>query len=275
MGIAVPEIETPAHPFFRRAATLVVAGAIPLSLVGAAATATADPLLPQISVQIPFAPAPGPGLITPAADPADPGAFPPEAFPPAPPVSAGRNDLSVNRPMPDPNLLAPIDPQRLHLPNPAAPAPAVAPIEAPPGTLRVGSVVIGRPDFMTPEQGKMFNDAIAGPEAGIAQTLDSAGFDPSRSDRIAADLIGSTAIGASAGSMVAAPVASIGAVIGAICGAIAGLPMFPTGTLAVMAFGAAIGYGFVASPAIAVGAALGAGVGVLQGLLTPPTVPAA
>ncbi|MGW5377614.1 hypothetical protein ACWESM_19455 [Nocardia sp. NPDC003999] len=268
MGIAVPEIETAAHPFFRRAATLVVAGAIPLSLVGAAATATANPL-PEISVQVPFAPGPGLGVM-PVADPADP-----EALPPAPPVSAGRNDLSVNRPMPDPNLLAPIDPQRLHLPNPAALAPAVAPIEAPPGTLRVGSVVIGRPDFMTPEQGKMFNDAIAGPEAGIAQTLDSAGFDPSRSDRIAADLIGSTAIGASAGSMVAAPVASIGAVIGAICGAIAGLPMFPTGTVAVMAFGAAIGYGFVASPAIAVGAALGAGVGVLQGLLTPPTVPAA
>ncbi|MBF6074846.1 hypothetical protein [Nocardia beijingensis] len=274
MGIAVPEIETAAHPFLRRAATLVVASAIPLSLVGAAATATADPSLPEISVQLPFAPAPGLGLV-PAADPADPGALPPEVLPPAPPVSAGRNDLSVNRPMPDPNVLAPIDPQRLHLPNPAAPAPAVAPIEAPPGTLRVGSVVIGRPDFMTPEQGKMFNDAIAGPEAGIAQTLDSAGFDPSRSDRIAADLIGSTAIGASVGSMVAAPVASIGAVIGAICGAIAGLPMIPTGTIAVMAFGAAIGYGFVASPAIAVGAAVGAGVGVLQGLLTPPTVPAA
>ncbi|MFI2282920.1 hypothetical protein [Nocardia beijingensis] len=273
MGIAVPEIETAAHPFLRRAATLVVASAIPLSLVGAAATATADPLLPEISVQLPFAAAPGLGLV-PVADPADPGALPPEVLP-APPVSAGRNDLSVNRPMPDPNVLAPIDPQRLHLPNPAAPAPAVAPIEAPPGTLRVGSVVIGRPDFMTPEQGKMFNDAIAGPEAGIAQTLDSAGFDPSRSDRIAADLIGSTAIGASVGSMVAAPVASIGAVIGAICGAIAGLPMIPTGTIAVMAFGAAIGYGFVASPAIAVGAAVGAGVGVLQGLLTPPTVPAA
>jgi hypothetical protein len=34
MGIAVPE--NPAHPFLRRAATLVVAGAIPLSVVGAA-----------------------------------------------------------------------------------------------------------------------------------------------------------------------------------------------------------------------------------------------
>ncbi|WP_280311365.1 hypothetical protein [Nocardia abscessus] len=272
MGIAVPE--TPAHPFLRRAATLVVAGAIPLSVVGAA-TATADPLVPEISIQLPFAPVPAVGVIAPAADPAAPGFVPPEAAPPAPPVSAGRNDLSINRPMPDPNVLAPILPQRLHLPNPAAPAPAVAPIEAPPGTLRVGSVVIGRPDFLTPEQGKIFNDAIAVPEAGIAQTLDSAGFEPSRSDRIAADLLGSTAIGASVGSMVAAPVASIGAVIGAVCGAIAGIPMFPTGTVAVMAFGAAVGYGFVASPAIAVGAAVGAGVGVLQGLLTPPTVPAA
>ncbi|MEU2124786.1 hypothetical protein [Nocardia niwae] len=270
MDIAVPE--TPAHPFLRRAATLVVASAIPLSVVGGA-TATADPLLPEIPVQIPFAPAPAVGVLAPAADPVD-DVVPPEVAPPAPPVSAGRNDLSTNRPMPDPNVVAPIVPQRLHLPNPAAPAPAVAPIEAPPGTLRVGSVVIGRPDFLTPEQGKIFNDAVAGPEAGIAQTLDSVGFEPSRSDRIAADLLGSTAIGASVGSMVASPVASIGAVIGAVCGAIAGLPMFPTGTVAVMAFGAAIGYGFVASPAIAVGAAVGAGVGVLQGLLTPPTVPA-
>ncbi|WP_157129252.1 hypothetical protein [Nocardia amamiensis] len=269
MGIETPE--TPAHPFLRRAATLVVASAIPLSVLGAA-TATANPLVPDISIQLPFAPVPA---IAPVADPADPGAIPPDAAPPAapaPPFSTGRNDLSTNRPMPDPNVLAPIIPQRLHFPG--APAPRVAPIEAPPGTLRVGSVVIGRPDFLTPEQGKMINDAIAGPEAGLAQTFDSAGFEPSRSDRMAADIIGSTAIGASVGSMVAAPVASIGAVIGAICGAIAGIPMFPTGTVAVMGFGAAIGYGFVASPAIALGAAIGAGVGVAQGLLTPPTVPA-
>ncbi|WP_159930651.1 MULTISPECIES: hypothetical protein [Nocardia] len=271
MDVETPE--TPAHPFFRRAATLVVASAIPLSVMGAA-TATAEPLVPEISIRIPFAPVPAVGVLAPAADPVDPAAVPPEAAPPMPPVSAGRNDLSTTRPMPDPNVLAPILPHRLHLPNPAAPAPAVAPIEAPPGTLRVGSVVIGRPDFLTPEQGKIFNDAIAGPEASIAQTLDSAGFEPSRSDRIAADILGSTAVGASVGSMVAAPVASIGAVIGAICGAIAGIPMFPTGTVAVMAFGAAIGYGFVASPAIALGAALGAGAGVAQGLFTPPTVPA-
>ncbi|WP_051022257.1 hypothetical protein [Nocardia pneumoniae] len=268
MGIEKPE--TPAHPFLRRAATLVVASAIPLSVVGAA-TATADPLVPEISIQLPFAPVPA---IAPVADPVDPGAIPPDAVPPAPPISTGRNDLSTNRPMPDPNVLAPIVPQRLHLPNPAAPAPPVAPIEAPPGTLRVGSVVVGRPDFLTPDQGKLLNDAIARSEAGLAQTFDSAGFEPSRSDRMAADIIGSTTIGASVGSMVAAPVASIGAVIGAICGAIAGIPMFPTGTVAVMGFGAAIGYGFVASPAIALGAAVGAGVGVAQGLLTPPTVPA-
>ncbi|WP_454198271.1 hypothetical protein [Nocardia sp. Marseille-Q1738] len=272
MGIETPE--TPAHPFLRRAATLVVASAIPLSVVGAA-TATANPLVPEISIQIPFAPVPAVAAVAPVADPADPGAIPPDAAPPAapaPPVSTGRNDSSTNRPMPDPNVLAPIVPQRLHFPG--APAPRVAPIEAPPGTLRVGSVVIGRPDFLTPDQGKMINDAIAGPEAGIAQTFDSAGFEPSRSDRIAADIIGSTAIGASVGSMVAAPVASIGAVIGAVCGAIAGIPMIPTGTIAVMGFGAAVGYGFVASPAIALGAAIGAGVGVAQGLLTPPTVPA-
>ncbi|MGQ4599602.1 hypothetical protein [Nocardia sp. R6R-6] len=273
MGIETPE--TPAHPFFRRAATLIVAGAIPLSVVGAA-TATADPLVPEISIripfaQIPFAPTPAVGAVAPVTDLVGPDAVAPDVAP-APPVSTGRNDLTTNRPMPDPNVLAPVVPQRLHFPG--APAPRVAPIEAPPGTLRVGSIVIGRPDFLTPDQGKLVNDAIAGSEAGMAQTFDSAGFEPSRSDRMAADIIGSTAVGASVGSMVAAPVASIGAVIGAVCGAIAGLPMFPTGTVAVMGFGAAIGYGFVASPAIALGAAIGAGVGVAQGLLAPPTVPA-
>jgi hypothetical protein len=291
--------EIPAHPFYRRAASLVVASAIPLSVtVFGAVTATADSLAPEISIQIPFGPVPAvvavapvadpadpgavppgaaladPGAVPPGAAPADPSAVPPDAARPTPPVSASRNDLSTNRPMPDPGVLAPIVPQRLHLPNPAASAPAVAPIEAPPGTLRVGDVVIGRPDWLSSEQGKQINDAIAGPEAGIAQTLDSAGFEPSRSDRIAANVLGATAIGASVGSMVAAPVASIGAVIGAVSGAIAGIPMFPTGTVATTIFGAAIGYAFVASPAIAIGAAIGAAVGVAEGLLTPPTVPA-
>jgi hypothetical protein len=48
-------------------------------------------------------------------------------------------------------VLAPVDPQRLHLPDPNALVPAVAPIEAPVATLRIGSVVIGRPDWLSPE----------------------------------------------------------------------------------------------------------------------------
>ncbi|MGO4615392.1 hypothetical protein AB4305_13070 [Nocardia sp. 2YAB30] len=286
---------TSVHPFYRRAASLVVAGAIPLSVtVAGAATAAADPLAPGITIQIPFGRVPAIAAV-PAADPADPGSVPGDAaIPPAPPpphpeppertpespappehpASTGRNDMSTTRPMPDPGKLAPIDPQRLHFPNPLTPAPSVALIEAPEGTLRVGSLVIGRPDWLSREQGKQFNDAIAGSEAGMAQSLDSAGFEPSRSDRIAADVLGATTIGASVGSIVAAPVASIGAAIGAVCGAIAGIPMFPTGTVATTIFGAAIGYAFVASPAIAVGAAVGAAVGVAEGLLMPPTVPA-
>ncbi|MEU7634096.1 hypothetical protein AB0C34_29655 [Nocardia sp. NPDC049220] len=240
----------------------------------------ATPLAPEISVPNLFAPVPAIAVVAPIADPADPGAIPaaPGAIPPdvapAAPVSTGRNDMSTNRPMPDPNMLAPVLPERLHMPNPAAPAPSVAPIEAPPGTLRIGSVVVGRPDFLPPEMGKQFNDAVAGTEAGIAQSLDSAGFEPSRSDRIAADLLGSTTIGASVGALVAAPVASIGAVIGGISGAIAGIPMFPTGTVVTTIFGAAIGYAFVAWPAMAVGAAIGAAAGLAQGLLMPPTIAA-
>ncbi|WP_406272643.1 hypothetical protein OH799_33145 [Nocardia sp. NBC_00881] len=293
------------HPFYRRAASLVVAGVIPLSVaVAGAATAAADPLSPDSTIQIPFGRVPAIATV-PAADPADPGSVPgdavipadpgpvpgdvppaPPPIPPIPPVtpespvppehpaSTGRNDMSTTRPMPDPGKLAPIDPQRLRFPNPLAPAPPVALIEAPEGTLRVGSLIIGRPEWLSREQGKQFNDAIAGSEAGMAQSLDSAGFEPSRSDRIAADVIGATTIGASVGSIVAAPVASIGAGIGAVCGAIAGIPMFPTGTVATTVFGAAVGYAFVASPAIAIGAAVGAAVGVAEGLLMPPTIPA-
>ncbi|MFR9751439.1 hypothetical protein ACL02S_10420 [Nocardia sp. 004] len=288
--MAVAKHRKPAHPVFRRAATLAVASTIPLSVVGAA-TASAHPLIPDNAIQLPFEPMPAiapAAPVAPVAAPFDPlaplaplapflppGILPaPPPAPETPPVSAGRNDLSTNRPMPDPNELAPVIPEDLHLPNLSAMAPPVAPIEAPPGTLRIGSLVVGRPDFLTPEQGKVINDAIAGPEASIAQVLDSAGFEPSRSDRIAADVVGASAIGASVGSMVAAPVASIGLVIGAISGAIAGLPMFPTGTVVTTIFGAAVGYGFVASPAIAIGAAVGAGVGVVQGLLAPPTIPA-
>ncbi|MEU4343155.1 hypothetical protein AB0H00_18070 [Nocardia sp. NPDC023852] len=277
------------HPFYRRAASLVVAGAIPLSVaVSGAATAAADPRSPDITIQMPFGrvpaiaavPAADPGSVPgDAGTPADPGSVPGDV-PPAPPAtperpaSTGRNDMSTTRPMPDPGKLAPVDPQRLRFPNPLAPAPPVALIEAPEGTLRVGSLIIGRPEWLSREQGKQFNDAIAGSEAGMAQALDSAGFEPSRSDRIAADVFGATTIGASVGSIVAAPVASIGAGIGAVCGAIAGIPMFPTGTVATTIFGAAVGYAFVASPAIAIGAAVGAAVGVAEGLLMPPTIPA-
>ncbi|WP_051407040.1 hypothetical protein [Nocardia sp. CNY236] len=252
---------TSAHLFVRRAATLLVASAIPLSLVGAA-TAAANPLVPEITIELPVVPVPTIGIVTPVADP------------PAPPVSAGRNDLRVNRPIPDPNVLAPVIPERLRLPDPTAPAPPVAPIEAPPGTLRVGSVVVPRPDFLPPDIAEQINDAIAGAEAGLAQTFDSAGFEPSRSDRMASDVVGSAAIGASVGSLVASPIASVGLIIGGISGAIAGIPMFPAGMIATIALGAAIGYAFVAAPAIAAGAVVGAGVGLATGLLTPPTVPA-
>ncbi|MGF6884158.1 hypothetical protein ABIA39_003601 [Nocardia sp. GAS34] len=175
----------------------------------------------------------------------------------------------ATRPMPG-DALAPIDPTTLHLPDRAAP---VLPIQAPAGTLRIGSVVVPRPGIIDAPTGDQINTASANAEAGLAQGLDSVGFAQSRSDRIAADTLGGAATGAVVGSTLASPLAVTSAVVGAVAGLIAGVPFLPAGLVVVPVIGAAIGYGVIAAPAAAAGAAVGAAVGGAQGMLTPPTGP--
>jgi|GEM_PF-4767845 len=192
----------------------------------------------------------------------------------APAVVSGRNDTAVTRPIPD-GTLAPVDPSTLHLPDPAALAPPIAPIQAPGGTLRIGSVIVPRPDIIDAPTGAQINTAAAGTEAALAQGLDSAGFAPSRSDRIAADTLGDAATGAMVGSTLSSPIASTSALIGAVTGVVVGLPFAPIGLLIGPVACAAIGYGVIAAPAAAVGAAIGAAVGVAQGVLAPAMTSAA
>ncbi|WP_157224137.1 hypothetical protein [Nocardia paucivorans] len=168
---------------------------------------------------------------------------------------------AVSRPMPDQSYLAPLG--QLHGP---VPVPAVEPIEAPPGKLRIGNIVMDPPGIdPTP-----INEGAAQAEADLATFLDSVGIERSRSDRIAAQTLGSAAIGASVGSTVASPLAATSAVVGAVAGFVAGIPFLPIGLLIGPILGGAIGYGVIAAPALALGAAIGGAVGAAEGLAAAP-----
>ncbi|MBF6330533.1 hypothetical protein [Nocardia transvalensis] len=184
-----------------------------------------------------------------------------------PAAVADRNDLTVPRPVPT-GPLAPIDPAALH---PPVPAPAVAPIQAPDNTIRIGSAMTDRPDWLDPQQAAQLNDAAATTEASLAQGLDSVGFAPSRSDRIAADTLAGAATGAIAAAALTSPIAATGAVIGTVAGLVAGLPFAPAGLVVLTPLGAAAGAATITVPSAAIGAALGAAAGATQGALAPPT----
>lgn len=167
----------------------------------------------------------------------------------------------VARPASEQSYLAPLGP--LHAP---VRVPTVEPIQAPPGKLRVGNIVVDSPGIdPTP-----INEVAAQTEAGIATFLDSVGMERSRSDRIAAQTLGSAAIGASVGSTVASPLATTSAMVGAVAGFISGIPFLPIGLLIGPILGGAIGYAVIAAPAMAVGAAVGGAVGAADGLAAAP-----
>ncbi|RDI55713.1 hypothetical protein [Nocardia mexicana] len=234
----------------RRLGSAVAMGALPLTaafLATGAATA-AHPA---------YSPAPTAGVpVTPEED--------------APHVYVGRDSATGVRAIPEPGALAAIDIERLHLPDPARLG-TVAPIEAPEGKLRFGDTQIDIPEWLPPEQAGQLNDVSAHTEAELARTLDGAGFAPSRADRIAAQTVGTAAVGAAVGTAVAGPAVVAGVLLGGFVGTMAGMPMLPLGTVGVAAAGAAIGGAVVAAPAAAAGAAVGAGVGALNGVLAPAT----
>ncbi|MBY8857271.1 hypothetical protein K7711_12345 [Nocardia sp. CA2R105] len=186
------------------------------------------------------------------------------------PTATSRNDTNGKRAVPD-GALAPVDPSRLHLPT--ALAPPVAPIQAPDGTLRIGSAQIGRPDWVDPKLAEGINDSFAQQEATLAQGFDSVGFDPARSDRMAGDaMVGSLAGNVTAG-VLTSPLTSTSAAVGAVAGFISGIPFLPAGLVVMPVVGALIGAAVIAVPAAVVGSGIGAGAGALEGALAPATVP--
>ncbi|MBL1074812.1 hypothetical protein JK358_10440 [Nocardia sp. 2] len=144
-------------------------------------------------------------------------------------------------------------------------------METPDTVIRVGTVQVARPDWLSAEQARQVNDATAGAETSLTQALQSSGLDSARSGQIARTVLGNAAIGAVVGSVAASPVASVGAVIGVVSGVIAGLPFAPIGLVIVPAIGAALGYAMVAAPFAALGAAVGAAAGAFEGYLAPTT----
>lgn len=184
------------------------------------------------------------------------------------PTAASRNDMSGKRPVPD-GALGPVDVSHLHLPTSLAPL--VAPIQAPDGTIRIGSAQIGRPDWVDPKLAEGINDTFAQQEATLAQGFDSVGFDPARSDRMAGDaLVGSLAGNVAAG-VITSPLTTTSAAVGAVAGFISGIPFLPAGLVVMPVVGALIGAAVIAVPAAVVGSGIGAGVGALEGALAPPT----
>ncbi|MGW5381600.1 hypothetical protein [Nocardia sp. NPDC003963] len=167
----------------------------------------------------------------------------------------------ATRPVPNPAYLAPQG--ELHAPEPVAP---VAPIEAPPGKLRVGSVIIDAPPFDVRE----INTGAAQAEAQLATFYDSVGVERNRSDRMAAQTVGSAAIGASVGSTVAAPVAGAAALIGGAVGLVVGIPFMPAGLVFMPVIAATTAYAMVAAPAMLTGAAIGGAIGAAEGYTAAP-----
>ncbi|MFI2229123.1 hypothetical protein [Nocardia testacea] len=277
-------------PSRRAAGSVVAAGAIPLiaTLIGAG-TANAEVLpAPPASSPIPAAlPAPIPAPI--AADPfgaatgtvqeaarvavqsatdtitAATAPFT-HAAPAVPPVlrpaviADPAMPAPATRPVPNHTYLAPQG--ELHAPAPVAP---VAPIEAPPGKLRIGNVEMDAPFDV-----RDINTGAAQTEAQLATFLDSVGVERSRSDKIAAQTLGSAAIGASVANTLASPLAGTSAMVGAVAGFISGIPFLPIGLLIGPVLGAAIGYAVIAAPAAAAGAAIGGAIGAADGFAAAP-----
>jgi hypothetical protein len=278
----------------RAAGSVVAAGAVPLiaTLIGAG-TAHADvhpaPLVPSAVPAafpaippLPPLPALPAGLLPPAPDPAvNPlGAAVGAVHEATRSVTDAVTAATTQFIRPAPGALLPAAPRPAVIPGvrpvddhaaPGAAPPAVgpaAPIETPPGTLRVGDLEMSLP-FDTRE----LNAGADRAQEQLTAFLDSSGIERSRADRVAAQAMSSGLIGAGIGAAVAAPVAIPFAMLGAAAGFVVGLPFLPTGLVIGPVLGATLAYGVVTVPAVIAGAALGAAFGATDGFTTQPFGP--
>ena len=102
----------------------------------------------------------------------------------------------------------------LHAPVAGEP---VAPIAAPPNTLRFGDFETDKPEWVSSEVMNSANNWSAYGESEIARAWNSVGVSPARSDRVAATTISGAVIGGTIGATAAGiPAATAGAVSGAV-----------------------------------------------------------
>ncbi|MGV9611598.1 hypothetical protein [Nocardia xishanensis] len=245
------------NPQRQKVGSMVAAGAVPLvlALVGTG-TANAEPAQSNTVSQREQA------KQLPAADASDVVPYEGLIIP-----DDTHSSLQWARPAPEQSYLAPVG--VLHPPIPVEPVPPIAP---PPGQFRFGDVTVATPDWIDHEQAIQINDAAAVTEANLATFLDSVGMERSRSDRIAAQTVGTAAMGAVAGVSSSVPIAVTSGMVGAAAGLVAGLPFAPIGLLVGPALGAAIGTAAITVPAAIVGAAAGAAVGAAGGFIAPARV---
>ncbi|MGW1738027.1 hypothetical protein ACWCPQ_04380 [Nocardia sp. NPDC001965] len=277
----------------RAAGSVVAAGAVPLiaTLIGAATAhaevvpaPSAPPAVPAALPALTTMPALPTGLLPAAPDPAaDPfgaiqaatgtairsvtdtvTAATAQFTYPVPGVPAPAAPIPAVTPGTGP-WPAPVYPALGEAPSAASP---VAPIEAPPGTLRVGDL-----EVPVPFDARDLNAAADGTQQQLTAFLDSAGIERGRADRVAAQAMSSGLIGAGIGTAVAAPVAIPFAMLGAAAGFVVGLPFLPTGLVIGPVLGAAIAYTVVTVPAAIAGAAIGAAFGATDGFTTQPFGP--
>lgn len=169
--------------------------------------------------------------------------------------AAPASDYSRSRPVPQQHYAAPIDPGKLHAPMPQRP---VAPVIAPPGTIRIGGLVTPAPDWIPSGVRDQINTSAADSEAQVSTAARSVGITPARADRVAAGTAEGAGIGFGVGAIPGAVLlGTVGAVLGGAVGGLVGfivVPVVGAGPGAVL--GAAAG-----------AAALGAVGGVLTGTL--------
>ncbi|WP_331723017.1 hypothetical protein [Nocardia sp. NBC_00511] len=261
---------------------LIVAGSWPALLTLAAGVASGSPAQPGMAA--PGTAQPGMSAVPAPAAPAAPVQAAPVVVTPSTPSQPQTSSLAdwvpapqqvmpvPTRPRPQQQQAAPQQtvPQQKSTPQtyitqadpdisdatedaPQTVIPSAVPVD--PHTLRLGTTTVALPeqvDQRTHDKAQAYVDLA---EWNLAAAGDHLGMPEQSSDRMAAGVIGGTAIGAPTGALVAAPFGAVGGCgVGAVVGAVAGALIggIPTA-------------GALALPGAGIGAAIGCGVGGASG----------
>ncbi|WP_328814283.1 hypothetical protein [Rhodococcus sp. NBC_00297] len=276
----------------RRKERAVVLTAVPIALAVAMGSATAN-AAPQDFVTAPDTAQSGTTDTTPVPAPTQQREFLP-GFTPSPQVKqsqwrsyddyqSGRQQSSTVQttyyaaptvqPAPQVGPPAPIAPPQPP-PVPTVDRKIIAPVDAPEGTILIGSQAIARPDWVDPRFAEQFNNSASALQADGANALVNAGLvDAPQADRTAAGAATGIVVGGAVGAAaLGVPATAFGAVGGGLIGLGVGAATVPftwwapgVGWVFGPGVGAAIGVGAGAAalgvPATVIGAGIGGAIG--------------